>query len=108
MAEGFATASRDEWIDRAAGRDIALAPLLSPEEAALHAQTEARQMVREEHGIRQVGVTPKLSENPGDIGSAPARPGQHSVSILVELGYAEAEIEELIRVGVTQLAGAVD
>lgn len=47
IAARFATAPRDDWIDRAAGRDIALAPILSPEEAAVHPQTRARDMICE-------------------------------------------------------------
>lgn len=91
----FASRPRDYWVDLVGERDAGIAPVLSPEEVATHPQTRAREMVVESNGIKQVGITPKLSEMPGRIRTPPAAPGEHSEEILSELGYDENRIAEL-------------
>lgn len=46
-------------------------------------------------------VSPKLSETPGvSSGKKPLpKPGEHTIQILLELGYSNNEIEELINRG---------
>jgi len=91
----FATAPRDVWVERFAGLDAAVTPVLSPEEAATHPQAAARGMVGEAHGVRQVGVSPKLSETLGAIHRPPAEPGAHSETILADFGFTPNEIAAL-------------
>jgi len=98
----FASQTRDHWCALFNGRDDAVTPVLSPEEAARHPQTKARRMVGERHGVMQVGVAPKLSQTPGDIRGRPAAPGEHSAEILRELGISTGQISALKEAGVTQ------
>jgi crotonobetainyl-CoA:carnitine CoA-transferase CaiB-like acyl-CoA transferase len=41
----------------------------------------------------------KFSETPPDIRRLPARLGEHSVEILRETGYSEAQISEILSTG---------
>jgi crotonobetainyl-CoA:carnitine CoA-transferase CaiB-like acyl-CoA transferase len=43
----------------------------------------------------------RLSETPADIRSLPAILGEHSVEVLREAGYSDAEISELLAEGVS-------
>jgi crotonobetainyl-CoA:carnitine CoA-transferase CaiB-like acyl-CoA transferase len=43
----------------------------------------------------------KFSETPPDIRRLPARLGEHSVEILRETGYSEAQISEIVAAGVS-------
>ncbi len=96
----FATAPRDEWVDRLSQLDSCVTPVLSPEEVAEHPQTQT--MITDFEGIPQVDVAPRLSESPGGIRSKPAGPGQHSEEILTELGLTKDEITKLKQENVTQ------
>ncbi len=85
----FARRDRDYWLQKLAALDTCVTPVLSPEEVAADAHTRARGMIVDDFGVPQVGIAPKLSASPGAIRSAPARPGQHSREILLELGLDE-------------------
>jgi len=50
--------------------------------------------------MRLVGLPFKLSATPGLPGSAPPAPGQHNREVLANLGFNEAEIDDLDREGV--------
>ncbi len=98
----FAGQEREHWLEKLAGLDTCVTPVLSPEEVAADDHTRARDMIVEEFGVPQVGIAPKLSASPGAIRSAPARPGQHSREILLELGLDEEEYSALQASGITQ------
>jgi crotonobetainyl-CoA:carnitine CoA-transferase CaiB-like acyl-CoA transferase len=74
----FLTRTRDGWMDWAAGRDLAFAPVLDLKEAFAQAQVAARGMlIRDEDGLPHIG-------NPVKFRNEPARPdlrlparGQH-------------------------------
>ncbi|MEM7405031.1 MAG: CoA transferase [Pseudomonadota bacterium] len=51
--------------------------------------------------IRLAGPGVRFEKTPLTIGSLPARLGEHSVEVLREAGYSDAEIESLIDAGVT-------
>ncbi len=97
----IATRELGDWMDLFDGTDACVAPVLSLAEAASRPQTMAREMVVERYGFRQIGVAPKLSDTPGHVTAAPARPGADSAMILAELGYNETEIAAMRAAGST-------
>ena len=97
----FAQDDRDVWIERFVDPDCCVTPVLSLEQVAGHANTQARGMIRDVFGVTQVGIAPVLSESPGFIRSAPALPGAHSDEVLRDLGFDEATIDTLREDGVT-------
>ncbi len=98
----FALQTRDYWIEKLAGADTCVTPVLSIEEVAEHPQTQARESIVEKFGLKQVGITPKLSDSPGSIKSAPTTPGNDSAQILQELGISTTEYEYLKAQGITE------
>ena len=98
----FASQPRDDWLEQLQTLDSCVTPVLSPEEVMRDPQFRDRGVMRNEFGVPQPGIMPKLSKTPGDIERPPATPGEHSREILLELGFAEAEYEQLRKMGVTE------
>jgi len=72
-------------------------------------QVRAREMVVEvDHPkagrVNAIGHPIKFSETPGAVTRAAPLLGQHTRSVLVELGYADGEIDELVRTGAVHCA----
>jgi alpha-methylacyl-CoA racemase len=50
--------------------------------------------------VRQLGVPIKLGRTPGDHGRLPGPAlGEHTGEVLLEAGYSETEVEELLHSG---------
>ncbi|MFH1646603.1 MAG: CaiB/BaiF CoA-transferase family protein [Chloroflexota bacterium] len=96
----FLTRTSNEWVDILAKADVPVSRVNSLDELAADPQLEHRRMVVEVDGVKQAGISIKLSETPGRIKDAGASPGENTVRVLAELGYGEAEIEELKKDGV--------
>lgn len=72
----FATRSRAEWCDLLEGTDVCFAPVLTPEEAAVHPHMAARGVYQERDGVLQAAPAPRFSGTPAlDIGAVPVRGG---------------------------------
>lgn len=96
----FREKTRDQWFDLLKDKDVCVAPVYTMEEASGDPHILSRGMFEEvDHPgfgkIRQVGVSPKLSATPGRIRSTAPLPGQHTGSILGELGYTSEEIKKM-------------
>ena len=52
--------------------------------------------------VKQVGIPFRLSETPGSVRHPGSVTGQHTGEVLAGLGYAPADIEELVRRAVVQ------
>jgi crotonobetainyl-CoA:carnitine CoA-transferase CaiB-like acyl-CoA transferase len=52
--------------------------------------------------VRMPGIVPKLSETPGEVHWQGPTLGEHTSSVLADLGYEQSEIERLRREGAVQ------
>ncbi len=98
--ETFLTKTRDEWVELLRQADVPVAPVYPLDEAFSDPQLNHRKMVVEmDHPkfgkVKQVGISIKLSETPGQVRSLAPLAGQHTDDILQELGYSKEKIEEL-------------
>ncbi|MFO1082044.1 MAG: CaiB/BaiF CoA-transferase family protein [Reyranellaceae bacterium] len=95
----FATGTRDDWVARLRAADIVAAPINTLLEASNDPDVLANGYVTEvdhpRHGKLKVHGSPwQFSETPARPGIAPEL-GEHTASVLAELGYAAAEIADL-------------
>lgn len=107
----FAQRTRDEWWERLRAIDVCVAPVYSLAEAAADPHLRARGMIVDvphpEFGaVQQVGLSLKLSETPGAIRHAAAKPGADTDAVLREAGWNEARIAALRAAGGADPAGA--
>jgi crotonobetainyl-CoA:carnitine CoA-transferase CaiB-like acyl-CoA transferase len=98
----FKTRTTAEWLELLEAAGVPAGPVLSVAEMHAHPQTVARDMVPViEHpragAVQTVGLPVKFSSTPGEIVQPAPLYGQHSRSILAELGYAKSEIDTLIK-----------
>jgi crotonobetainyl-CoA:carnitine CoA-transferase CaiB-like acyl-CoA transferase len=89
-----------EWVDYFQGTDCCCEPIMNLAEVMDDSDMRARQMVvdmmHENWGAyRQLGIAPKFSLTPGVIKTHAPELGEHTRSILGELGISSDEIEAL-------------
>jgi crotonobetainyl-CoA:carnitine CoA-transferase CaiB-like acyl-CoA transferase len=102
--EVFLTKTRDEWVNLLRQTDTCVAPVYSLDEVFSDPQVVHRKMVVEiDHPtigkVKQVGISIKLSETPGEIRSLAPKAGEHTEELLLDLGYTKENIEELRKSG---------
>lgn len=100
----FRKHSTREWLERLEAGGVPAGPILSVGEMHDDPQARARDMVVEvEHpvagSVRTIGQPVKFSHTPGGVRRAAPCLGQHTVEVLREAGYTDAEIETLVREG---------
>ncbi len=101
----FAAQTTQKWILTLDAAGVPNGPILSVAEVFGDPQVRHRQMqVELTHPvagrIKQTGLPIKLSETPGQIRTAPPTLGQHTETILKELGLTAHEVTALRRDGV--------
>jgi crotonobetainyl-CoA:carnitine CoA-transferase CaiB-like acyl-CoA transferase len=104
LAEAVSTRSAKWWRETLAAADVPVEPLLSYPDALTHPATAARELIDTGHGERLVrfpthweGGTLPLT------GAAPAL-GVDTYRVLIESGYTDAEVSELVAAGVVGVA----
>jgi len=105
MRSTFKRRTLREWRQDLAGLDVCWAPVHNLEDVLHDPLFRERQMVMgpgegDSTGTVMIGIPVKLSETPGKIRTPPAHFGDHTASILEELGYSRREIETLRQTGV--------
>ena len=105
FAEIFKSKTRDEWTAIFEGKDACVAPILDLNEVDEHPHNRERELLITVDGVLQPGPAPRLSRTPGRA-ERPGKPrGSEGVEILKELGYADTDIDALLRDKVVEKAG---
>lgn len=92
----FSTRTRDEWEEVFSSTDACVTPVLSPSEAVDHIHNRTRGTFRRTGGTAQPGVAPRFSRTDPAGPGGPGRSASHTVTILEELGYNQAEVDTLL------------
>ena len=92
----FLTKTRDEWCEIFDGSDACFAPVLGLTEATQHPHAQARDAYASIDGVIQPAPAPRFSRTPAEIQSPPPEPGQHTEEILLDWGFSEERIAELL------------
>jgi alpha-methylacyl-CoA racemase len=95
LAAIFLTKSRDEWQDLLAGTDACFAPVLDLEEAPRHPHNASRNTFVNIDGQWQPAPAPRFSRSAAETNYSAPKMGAHSIEILAECGYSDAEIASL-------------
>ncbi|HWD05850.1 MAG TPA: CaiB/BaiF CoA-transferase family protein [Kribbella sp.] len=93
LATAFLSRTRDEWEKVFSGTDACVTPVLSPEEAARHPHTQARNGFVEVEGVLQPAPAPRFSRSQ----SAATEPVRDSspAAALAEWGFSPVEVSAL-------------
>ena len=96
----FSTRPLEEWLRILEDHDVPCAPVLGAGEVFNSPQVEANGFMAEvdypEVGrVRMTGAPIKLHERPGEVGRRAPGLGEHTESVLKELGYSEERIVEM-------------
>ncbi len=100
LREIFLTKDRDDWTERLMFEDTCVTPILSLDEVMMDRNHRERGAIVAGSELGdgfedQVGVLFRMSKTPGSIRTPAPAIGQHTREVLVELGYAESELEAL-------------
>lgn len=98
----FESRTQAEWIELMLDADCCCEPVLSMSQAFEHAQTRAREMVREAEGsnIKQLGFAYKMSDTPAREATSAPKLGEHTDELLAALGISDDERARLRQAGV--------
>lgn len=107
FATQFRSKPRAEWFRIMSETDICVAPVYTIDEALADPHNLHRKMVVEVDApgvgkVKQIGISVKLSETPGQVRFVASQPGQHTDEVLTSLGYSAAGIATLKEKGITE------
>ncbi len=89
----FRKRTRDQWVEMFQNRDVCLAAVLNLDEALDDAATKT------DPDFEHVAPAVNLSRTPASLRTRPPRFGEHTRSILAELGYDGRQIAEMEQEG---------
>ena len=95
MTKVFKTKTRDEWCEIMEGTDICFAPVLSLPEAWEHPHNVARKTFVDVNGVVQARPAPRFSRTKPELQGPPPIPGEHTESVLADLGFSADKIAAL-------------
>lgn len=98
LAGVFRSRTREEWTDTLSGVEASVEPVYTLAEALEDDQIAARDLVWEENRPR-IGFPAQGSHTPEDRGRPAPDQGEHTASVLREIGYDPGEIEALEAAG---------
>ncbi len=101
----FTERSTDSWVQLLNGAGIPAGPILDVAQMHEDEQVLARDMVTDvDHpvagAVKTLGAPVKFHGTPGGINRAAPMLGQHSLEVMIEIGYSQADVQQLIDEGV--------
>lgn len=93
------TRTRDEWAEAFSGSDACVAPVLEFGEAPQHPAAQARNAYFIQDGVTQASPAPRFSRTVTAQPDPPKAPGADTQQVLTDLGFDDAEIEEMRDIG---------
>ena len=106
LTEVFKTRTRDEWCDIMEGTDVCFAPVLELDEVHRHPHAQARNAFVDLEGVLQPAPAPRFSRSEVAVSHGSRLPGEDTVEVLGDAGFAQAEIDELLNSGAVAQAEA--
>jgi crotonobetainyl-CoA:carnitine CoA-transferase CaiB-like acyl-CoA transferase len=109
LAPTFATKDREQWLRLLDGNDVPASPLYTMKEVLEDPQVLHLGITEEvEHPktgkAKFIGGPVHFEGLPAEKSGPPPLPGEHTDTILAELGYSSADIEKLSKTGAIQSA----
>jgi len=95
MTKVFKTKTRNEWCEIMEGTDICFAPVLSLPEAWEHPHNVTRKTFVDVNGVVQARPAPRFSRTQPELQGPPPKPGEHTESVLEDLGFSADKIAAL-------------
>ncbi|MER5179093.1 CaiB/BaiF CoA-transferase family protein [Streptomyces sp. NPDC002896] len=103
FTQAFKEASRDEWVERFAGTDACVTPVLTMDEVVSHAHNADREsFFTDSDGTVHPAPAPRFADTPCGRPAPAPLPGQDTRAILSELGHSSEDIERLLTEGAVQ------
>ena len=99
LAAVIKTKTRDEWCQLMEGTDVCFAPVLGMAEAPSHPHNRHRGTFVDVAGVAQPAPAPRFSRTPGAIAMPPPHAGQHTIEVLGDWGFGEADVAKLLETG---------
>ena len=101
LKEKFKSENQAYWVDYFEGINAAFAPVNDLRQALDDQQIRHREMVLEnDRGEEHLGIPIKFRNEPGVVNFVSPSLGQHTTSILSELGYSREEVKKMHADGV--------
>jgi alpha-methylacyl-CoA racemase len=95
----IATRTAEEWCRLLEGTDVCFAPVLDPDEAAVHPHNRARGTFVDVDGVTQPAPAPRFSRTPSEVRGPAPPPGQSDDAVLSNWGFTAGEIDALRTAG---------
>ena len=96
LVKVFKSKTREEWCEIMEGTDVCFSPILSLDEVKDHPHNVARNSFVQIDDILQPAPAPRFSRTKATVPHGSRKPGENSSEILLEAGYTEREILDLL------------
>jgi crotonobetainyl-CoA:carnitine CoA-transferase CaiB-like acyl-CoA transferase len=106
VADRIRTKTSDDWLERLRVAGVPAAPVQDVAQVADSEQTAALEIFQHLAGRQSVSPPFSLDGERVRYSSPPPLLGEHSVEVLAEAGYSEAEISELLSTGIVATPSA--
>ena len=91
--------TREQLCDALMKNGVPAGPVNSVAEAMSQPHTQHRQMEVRRDQYRGLGVPVRLTDNPGEAGSAPRPFNADAIEVLLAAGYSREEVTQLVAEG---------